>query len=146
MNILSTDIDNDRTDEVLLCIDQNLLVFKYKDTGYELYYIKKNELLNQNSTYLSATASDFDKDKYPEIVISMDLIENNVYRGFSRIYKKTSTIDVTDTNHEIKNYYLSEAYPNPFNPSTSIKFNIAKEGIVIIKVYNLLEGSKDIGK
>ncbi len=137
-NMVSSDIDNDGTNEVLLCIDQHLLVFKYKGSGYELYYIKRNELLNQNSVYFSSTAADFDGDKYPEIVISMDLIENNVYRGFSRIYKKTSTLDVLDNNPQPNNYYLSEAYPNPFNPSTSIKFNIAREEIVIIKVYDIL--------
>ena len=121
-NIVSADIDNDGTDEVLLCIDQHLLIFKSKKYGYELYYIKRNELLNQNSTYLSATVSDFDGDNYPEIVISMDLIENNSRKGFSRIYKMSSTIDVSDKNPEINNYYLSEAYPNPFNPSTSMEY------------------------
>ncbi len=137
-NCISADIDNDGKNEVLLCIDQHLLIFKNnKEKSYELFYIKRNETLNQNSRYLSATASDFDGDSYPEIVISMDLIENNIYKGFSRIYKKTSTIDVSDEKPRINSYYLSEAYPNPFNPSTSIKFNIAKEEIVVIKVYNL---------
>ena len=137
-NMVSADVDNDGTDEVLLCIDQHLLIFKNKKSEYELYYIKRNEQLNQNSTYLSATAADFDGDTYPEIVISTDLIENSSRRGFSKVYKKTSTIDVLDNISELNNYYLSEAYPNPFNPSTSIKFIIAKEEIVVIKVYDLL--------
>jgi hypothetical protein len=137
-NMVSADIDKDGADEVLLCIDQHLLVFKSIENSYELYYIKRNEMSNQRSLYFSATSADFDKDNYPEIVISMDLIENNVYRGFSRIYKKTSTLDVLDNNPDPNNYYLSEAYPNPFNPSTSIKFNIAREEIVIIKVYDIL--------
>jgi hypothetical protein len=136
--MVSADMDNDGTDEVHLCIDQHLLVFKSVENSYELYYIKRNEMLNQNSVYFSATTADFDRDKYPEIVISMDLIENNVYRGFSRLYKKTSTLDVLGNNLKPNNYYFSEAYPNPFNPSTSIKFNLAIEEIVIIKVYDML--------
>jgi hypothetical protein len=137
-NMVSADIDNDGTDEVLLCIDQHLLIFKNKKDEYELYYIKRSELFNQNSRYLSATASDFDGDNYPEIVISMDLIENNSRKGFSRIYKKTSTLDVLDNDPQPNNYYLSEAYPNPFNPSTSLKFNIPETENVTIKVYDLL--------
>jgi hypothetical protein len=137
-NMVSADIDNDGTDEVLLCIDQHLLVFKSKKKEYELYFIKRNELLNQNSAYYSATAADFNGDNFPEIVISMDQIENNLFRIFSKIYKKTSTLDVLDNDPQPNNYYLSEAYPNPFNPSTSIKFNIPEKENVIIKVYDLL--------
>ena len=88
-NMMPVDLDNDGTDEVLLCIDQNILVFKYKDSGYELFYLKRNELANQNSVYYSATTADFDNDGYPEIIVSMDLVENNELKGFSRIYKKS---------------------------------------------------------
>ncbi|MFO7525383.1 MAG: FG-GAP-like repeat-containing protein [Ignavibacteriaceae bacterium] len=137
-NMVSADIDNDGTDEVLLCIDQHLLIFENKKSGYELYYIKRNELSNQNSRYFSVTTADFDGDNYPETVISMDLIENGVYRGFSRIYKKTSTLDVLDNNPNANNYYLSEAYPNPFNPSTTLSFVIGQSSFVLIKVYDIL--------
>jgi hypothetical protein len=137
-SMVSADIDNDGTDEVLLCIDQHLLVFKNILDGYELYYIKRNELLNQNSNYISATIADFDKDNYPEIILSMDLVENNALRGFSRIYKKTSTLNVLDNNSEPYNYYLSEAYPNPFNPSTTLSFVIGNSSLVIFKVYDIL--------
>mgnify|MGYP005845991333 CR=1 FL=1 len=137
-NMVSADIDKDGTDEVLLCIDQHLFVFKSIENSYELYYIKRNEMANQNSVYFSATSVDFDKDNYPELVISMDLIENNVYRGFSRIYKKTSTLDVLDNKPEPNGYYLSEAYPNPFNPSTTLSFVIGHTSLVILKVYDIL--------
>ena len=35
-------------------------------------------------------------------------------------------------------YYLSHAYPNPFNNSTSINFSIPTESHVSVKIYNLL--------
>jgi len=34
-------------------------------------------------------------------------------------------------------FTLSEAYPNPFNPSTNVKFSIAKAGNISLKVYNI---------
>ncbi|HKJ80657.1 MAG TPA: T9SS type A sorting domain-containing protein, partial [Ignavibacteriaceae bacterium] len=35
-------------------------------------------------------------------------------------------------------FELSNNYPNPFNPSTTIKFSIAKEGNVTLNVYNVM--------
>ena len=35
-------------------------------------------------------------------------------------------------------YHLAENYPNPFNPSTTIEFEIPNAGLVSLKVYNTL--------
>ena len=137
-NMFPADIDNDGLDEVILCLDQHLLVFKNKNEGFELYYINSNELANHGGVYYSATAADLDGDNYPEILICMDQVENNRAKVFSKIYKKTGTVGVNDKIIEKTFYLLSEAYPNPFNPSTAIKFIVQKEADVSIVVYNLL--------
>lgn len=138
-NFLPVDLDMDGEDEVLLCIDQHVLVFKNVGSEYKLYYLKRNELLNQSSVYYSATTADFDGDGYPEILISMDLVENNLLKGFSRIYKKSSTMDIdNEINTKPSEYFLSQAYPNPFNPATTVKYKIVQEEKVTIKVFNIL--------
>lgn len=38
----------------------------------------------------------------------------------------------------IVDYSLSHAFPNPFNPSTTLKFSLPKEEKVTIKVFNVL--------
>jgi len=38
----------------------------------------------------------------------------------------------------VKEYSLSQNFPNPFNPSTEISFSLAKSGNVTLKVYNIL--------
>ena len=35
-------------------------------------------------------------------------------------------------------YTLSQNFPNPFNPSTTISFTIPENGLVTLKVYNIL--------
>ena len=35
-------------------------------------------------------------------------------------------------------YSLSQNFPNPFNPTTSVQFTVPQEGLVTIKVYDML--------
>ncbi len=44
---------------------------------------------------------------------------------------------ISDVTTEIKDYSLSN-YPNPFNPTTRIEYQLPKAGEVSIKVYNSL--------
>jgi len=41
-------------------------------------------------------------------------------------------------NGQPANYQLSNAYPNPFNPTTSIDYNVANPGTVSIIIYDML--------
>ena len=46
----------------------------------------------------------------------------------------SSVINVT----EVSSFTLEAAYPNPFNPSTSLSLNMPVEGYVSVKAYNLV--------
>lgn len=35
-------------------------------------------------------------------------------------------------------FKLAQNYPNPFNPATKIEYNVAKAGLVTIKVFDVL--------
>ena len=56
--------------------------------------------------------------------------------GFA--YSNTIEVDVTS---EITEFALQQNYPNPWNPTTTINYSLAKEGNVKLSVYNTL-GSK----
>ena len=42
-----------------------------------------------------------------------------------------------ENNHMPKDYFLMEAYPNPFNPVTTLQFSLPQEAEVILEVYNI---------
>lgn len=48
-----------------------------------------------------------------------------------------STTAVEQNISQIKNFELYQNYPNPFNPNTVISYNLTKEGLVSLKIYDL---------
>jgi hypothetical protein len=51
---------------------------------------------------------------------------------------KVTFVSVTPISSEVPaNYSLSQNFPNPFNPTTNIKFGLVKAGFVSLKVYDL---------
>jgi flagellar hook assembly protein FlgD len=63
-----------------------------------------------------------------------------------------TNIDITPAATP-KSYNLAQNFPNPFNPSTSIRLDMKERGVVTLKIYNvagelvrtLVNGVKDAG-
>ncbi|MCU0372659.1 MAG: T9SS type A sorting domain-containing protein [Ignavibacteria bacterium] len=61
--------------------------------------------------------------------------------GTGGIILKTTTGGITGIssgNENVTSYKLSQNYPNPFNPTTKIGFALPKQGLVTIKVFDVL--------
>lgn len=140
-NIQSLDVDKDGKDEVMICIDANVIILKFAGSEnhqkYEVYYIKQNWI--PGIYYFGSTMYDIDNDGKEEIIISMQNYPNTGHRLLSAIYKPDSTTNViNEISGTPENYSLYQNYPNPFNPSTTIKFSVSNHSFVSIKVYNIL--------
>ncbi|MEO8231334.1 MAG: FG-GAP-like repeat-containing protein [Ignavibacteriota bacterium] len=141
------DIDNDGTEEIAICIDDNFLILKFNGSEnkqtYEVYYIKQNELPlgNEFQTYFGSTMYDLKNNGESEILISMAHTIQEPYligRFVTKIYKPDSTTRVNDDEILSNFTILYQNYPSPFNPTTTVKFSIGHSKNISIKIYNVL--------
>ena len=49
-----------------------------------------------------------------------------------------TSVGVEDPNEPIREFGLMQNYPNPFNPDTNIRYTVPHEGIINIKLYDIL--------
>ncbi len=120
------------------------------------------------TAYIFADSVDLDNDNRLEIVLSeqsvydsteiihyvwvdsthsweRDLVASgkiiNEYRKTVRVLEYDGTVGLRDENYNIitpDDYVLENNYPNPFNPSTSIKFSLPIQKEVSLKIYDML--------
>lgn len=88
-----------------------------------------------NSRVHSIECKDLDGDNDIDVVLGQD---RNT--GGNSIYFNESIIVGVDEKNitESINYNLQNNYPNPFNPSTKIKYSIPHQGFVTLIVYDLM--------
>ena len=70
-------------------------------------------------------------------------IDSFTFRASDGVFSNEGTFSIT-INPVVKSeqfnpssYFLSENYPNPFNPSTTLSYFIPEEGLVAIDIYNI---------
>lgn len=62
----------------------------------------------------------------------------NISNAENGLFKEASSGNSNESRIMPGEYKLEQNYPNPFNPETVIKYNIPKDGLVSLKVYNIL--------
>ena len=93
-----------------------------------------------------------EKDKPQEIIIayvmgrgtdyfnSITVARENVIRAIEEYESNFASMTYTPPppTNPVTDYVLYHNYPNPFNPTTTIRYEIPQDGIVTIKVYDIL--------
>ena len=145
-NCFAKDIDHDGKEEIFICIDGNVIILKFaggkNHHAYDVFYLKQNDLANQNSVFLGATLYDVHGNSREELFLCMDLVNNVGRREFTRRYKPNFAVSVEKPLHSAPaEFRLFQNYPNPFNNSTKIQFEIPSavcRNRTTLRVFNTL--------
>jgi len=135
-NYINRTITNDPNGNQILQVDQDWngnnwynsirRFYFYDDLNYIL--TAYCELWNGNQWYLDDGSIPISNPDGFSRVIDM----NNV----SIYYRTTGILD--DENSALDNFILYQNFPNPFNPTTTIKIQISEANFVTLKVYDAL--------
>lgn len=106
------------------------------------YIIYRDEKENVNIDTLVALSTTTDSvfyDKSPlksayYFIVAKD-IHDNISEPNQILLKFT---DIKNETQIIKDYALFQNYPNPYNPTTNIKFNLPKSEFVTLKIFDII--------
>ena len=117
-------------------------VYKKKGTGSYSYYASTT-----NTYYVDNAEVKYSKPNtkiyvyYKVIAVDEDDDESvfsDEVRGAVNDYESKRTTENEDLIQRPDEYKLSANYPNPFNPTTAIKYQLAKDSYVTLSIYNML--------
>jgi hypothetical protein len=140
-----TDLDGDGIKDLFLTNANLAFGFKYDGNGnYYMDFVKSMPVLDSIYVYQSldrVDIADLDGDGIVEIIP-----EYTLYKGWEGSLEKRSVFLKRDnltgieeeTNIYPAEFNLLQNYPNPFNPQTKIKFLVASESKISIRIYNTL--------
>ena len=138
--VANTDIDQDGVDELMIWLEDYIYIMK--TTGpesFELIFAHENPLRDPPTTqiYFSATSKDLTGDGYPELMISMSNYWDEDRVMITKLYQPTGPLLGVESSVKPDHYFLLRSYPNPFNPSTTITYELPERSDVSLTVYDI---------
>ena len=82
-------------------------------------------------------------NNWTDATINFGLLSTNEMQILFGAFYTGSVTSAVLPNEKPESYSLEASYPNPFNPSTVIRYSLPVNSHVILKVYNLL--GQDVG-
>jgi uncharacterized delta-60 repeat protein len=107
---------------------------RFNTTGFDESNASAIKLNDAGDIYISGFSSPLDPNNHANSLRKKTYILTLKYNGTLQLsHGKPSSEDKID-----KTYQLNQNFPNPFNPSTIISFNIPKDAFTKITIYDML--------
>ncbi len=120
--------------------DSSIIIneFYFKDSAYAVLDSLPITVLQNDSVKLTIEFKPYSDDIFLD-KLNIRYKANNFLIGKQvNLIGQTPLVSVNNIEMDFNEYYLSQNFPNPFNPSTQIFFSIPEQKIVSLKIYNLL--------
>ena len=62
----------------------------------------------------------------------------NIETILSQFFNESPGLSTNSNDNVVTNYYLSQNFPNPFNPTTTIKYDLVKRSKIELIIFNIL--------
>ncbi|MCY7361104.1 MAG: T9SS type A sorting domain-containing protein, partial [Ignavibacteria bacterium] len=111
---------------------KDFTTIKYNPDGFQDWLMRFNSV-NNGEDISNSIVIDLNGDVY---VTGKSPTEESNDDILTLKYSSITGIEQTFTGN-VNQYILYNNYPNPFNPSTQISFNIPKESFVKLKIYDI---------
>lgn len=138
---LFNEVEGDQFEQPLIC-DSEGTVYVGSTFGYNYYAISSDGNLKWK---LPLIADEQQVDNTGAIAK-----DGTLYLGVHHIslnhtqiktliaIRDTGTVSLDESNSYVLDYFLSQNFPNPFNSTTTISYQIKEGGLVQLKVYDIL--------
>jgi hypothetical protein len=108
---------------------------KYNSNGTLLWLVRYNNIIVNSEDLPNASIIDDNNNIYVT-----GLSDRGSFNLDFATVKYNQTVGIYNgySNNSVKNYQLFEAYPNPLNPTTNIKFEIPEDTFIKLDIFNSL--------
>lgn len=157
-HLFTYDVNNDKTEQLRQTWDGSA----WKNSDKHLFTYAPATISTTITTDISAGSQTIEVTSTEGFSIGDNIVinrgganeESNIITGFGslilqsplqfnhlageRIINTTATSVEEKYSNILNNFSLSQNFPNPFNPSTKIRYSITQSGLVTLKVYDVL--------